>query len=123
MEKGGNAKLKEFFQRYDLNDEAQNVKFSTVAANYYKKWLLSMVQGTEFTEQAPLYDDGRKQFEMDFDVQEGAEEGADEDQEYDPSDPDKQLSRPDDMEQMKKKASDALKSGVSYLYWGASKVK
>ena len=65
MEKGGNAKLKEFFQRYDLNDEPQNEKYSTVAANFYKKWLLSIVQQEELTEQAPQFEDGRKQFQLD----------------------------------------------------------
>ena len=61
-----------------------------------------MAQGTEFTEAAPLYEDGRKQFEMDFAVEEGAIGGQEEDEDYDPADPDKQMARPDDMEQMKK---------------------
>jgi len=45
MELGGNTKLREFFQRYDLIDESQNDRYSTVASSFYKKWLLSLAQG------------------------------------------------------------------------------
>ena len=43
MQLGGNKKLQEFFARYDLNEESQNVRYSTVASNFYKKWLLATV--------------------------------------------------------------------------------
>ena len=56
---GGNGKLKEFFDRYDLNEESQNVKYSTVAAHYYKRWILAETQGEHFDEPAPLYEEGR----------------------------------------------------------------
>lgn len=59
MEMGGNQKLREFLQRYDLNDDAQNTKYNTAACDFYKKWLLSMAQGETFTNPAPLYEEGR----------------------------------------------------------------
>lgn len=49
MEMGGNGKLKEFFQRYDLNDESQNTKYATEASHFYKEWLLAMTQGEQYT--------------------------------------------------------------------------
>ena len=60
MEMGGNQKLREFFQRYDLNEESQNTRYNTVACNFYKKWLLATVKGDTFTEAAPLYEEGRQ---------------------------------------------------------------
>ena len=56
---GGNGKLKEFFDRYDLNEEGQNVKYSTVAAHYYKRWILAETKNEAFDEPAPLYEEGR----------------------------------------------------------------
>lgn len=45
MEVGGNAKFKEFLDRYGLVDESQNMKYSTVAADFYRRWIQSMVKG------------------------------------------------------------------------------
>merc|ERR1719498_684291 len=67
---GGNAKMREFFDRYDLNEESQNMKYSTVAAAYYKRWILAMTQGKEFTEAAPLYEEGRQQHAVEYEKKE-----------------------------------------------------
>lgn len=36
MNIGGNKPLHEFFQDYDLNDEAMSTKYKTKAAEYYR---------------------------------------------------------------------------------------
>lgn len=121
MELGGNGKLEEFFKRYDLCDESQNVRYSTAACQFYRKWLLSMAQGQTFTESAPLYEEGRKQVQVDSNAKDGADEGSL--KQNDPADPNSQVQKSDEMEQLKQQANAALKAGIGYIYWGASKVK
>jgi len=39
MALGGNKKLRDHFQNYDLNDETVQVRYNTKAADYYRKLL------------------------------------------------------------------------------------
>lgn len=60
IEEGGNAKLKSFFQTYDLNDVYDiKVKYNTKAADYYRKMNTAKALMLPFTEEIPSYDEGR----------------------------------------------------------------
>ena len=41
MALGGNKKLRDFFQNYDLNEEEVNVKYNSCASEYYRVLLRS----------------------------------------------------------------------------------
>ena len=61
---GGNCKLREFLSGYGLpgdNPYDFQEKYTTVACDYYRRWLLSQATSAPFTEQAPHYDAGRNQ--------------------------------------------------------------
>ena len=65
MALGGNKKLHEFFQNYDLNDESVQQRYNTRGAEYHRLMLRSMSDSIPFNEQAPTYDDGRDQIPVD----------------------------------------------------------
>ena len=48
MALGGNKKLKEFFQNYDLNDETVQIRYKTNAAGFYRVLLRSSSDGIPF---------------------------------------------------------------------------
>lgn len=47
----------EFCGRFDLNTHE---KYQTLAVQFYKRKIEAEAKGLEFTEEMPLYDDGRK---------------------------------------------------------------
>ena len=60
MKNGGNAALKEHFEKYDLNGQDIRVKYVTQAALHYRKKLASEASGAEFTDECPDVEQGRK---------------------------------------------------------------
>ena len=65
MALGGNQKLKEFFQIYDLNDESVQQRYNTRAADFYRLKLRSIGENIPFDEQNPSYEIGREQVPQD----------------------------------------------------------
>jgi len=60
IEEGGNAKLKAFFQTYELNDVYDiKVKYNTKAADYYRRMNNAKALMLPFTEEIPSFDEGR----------------------------------------------------------------
>ena len=60
IEEGGNAKLKAFFQTYDLNEVYDvKVKYNTKAADYYRRMNNAKALMLPFTEEIPSYEEGR----------------------------------------------------------------
>ena len=60
MEAGGNRKLKEFFAFYNLNDVYDiKVKYSTLAADYYRRRNYKLSEGKTISEEAPSFEHGR----------------------------------------------------------------
>lgn len=60
MEQGGNGKLQEFLNKYQLDDVYDiKVKYNTRAADYYRRRNNAMVTKQEFTEAEPALDVGR----------------------------------------------------------------
>lgn len=60
MENGGNRKLHEFFSNYSLNDIYDiKVKYSTKAAEFYRKRNAAQAQNQPFEEEAPDIHVGR----------------------------------------------------------------
>ena len=60
MSSGGNDKLAEFFDRYDLNAEKDiKVRYATKAAAYYRKRNAALATAADFTEEEPSYEEGR----------------------------------------------------------------
>lgn len=60
IEVGGNAALRLFFAKYDLQDVLDiKVKYNTRAAEYYRRLISAKVAEQEFSEEAPQYDAGR----------------------------------------------------------------
>ena len=60
IEEGGNAKLKAFFQTYDLNEVYDiKVKYNTKAADYYRRMNNAKALMLPFTEEIPTYEEGR----------------------------------------------------------------
>jgi hypothetical protein len=57
---GGNQKLKDFLNKFDLGSEPIKVKYTSQAAIFYRKKLLALCNGDEAQEQEPSYEDGRK---------------------------------------------------------------
>lgn len=60
MTLGGNGKLQEFLQKYDVMDESAKVRYKTNAAEYYRARLRSQVENQAFEEAEPTYDVGRE---------------------------------------------------------------
>lgn len=61
MALGGNKKLKDFFQNYDLNDESVQQRYNTRAADFYRLKLRSQGENIPFDETNPTYEIGREQ--------------------------------------------------------------
>lgn len=61
MALGGNKKLKNFLQMYDLNEEPVQMKYSTQAGHYYRILLRSESENIPVSEQEPQYDVARTQ--------------------------------------------------------------
>ena len=60
IEEGGNAKLKAFFQTYDLNEIYDvKIKYNTKAADYYRRMNNAKALMLPFTEEIPGYEEGR----------------------------------------------------------------
>lgn len=59
MKHGGNQPLCEFFDKYNLNEEEIKTKYTTVAAQYYRKKLLALANGQSLMESEPQYEEGR----------------------------------------------------------------
>jgi len=59
MALGGNKKLKDFYQKYDLLEEEVQMKYNSVAAEYYRVMLRSLAEGIQFAEDEPAYQEGR----------------------------------------------------------------
>ena len=47
---GGNKKLKDFFQNYDLNEESIQVRYNTRASDYYRVYLRCICENIPFGE-------------------------------------------------------------------------
>ena len=107
MALGGNKKLKEFFQIYDLNDESVQQRYNTRAADFYRLKLRSMGENIPFDEQNPSYEIGREQVPQD--EARSAEQIMQNNPPYQ-SDPNSS-------------ASDYLGTGMSYLQIAAQKAK
>lgn len=61
MFSGGNGKLKERFEKYDLFDQSVKDRYKTNAAVFYRKQLKSQVEETPLDEEAPTYEEGREE--------------------------------------------------------------
>ena len=61
MALGGNARLKSFFENYDLHEENLQLRYSTRAAEFYRLELRSNSEMIPFNEEKPSYDQGREQ--------------------------------------------------------------
>ena len=57
---GGNQKLKEFFNNYQLMDTPVHDRYTTNAAAYYRKMIKARSQGTTLDEAPPTFDKGRE---------------------------------------------------------------
>lgn len=62
MEHGGNHKLSEYLDKYDLNSEDIKVKYNTKAAQWYRKRLAASANGIidHFTDSELEYNEGKK---------------------------------------------------------------
>jgi hypothetical protein len=56
MQYGGNRKIREFFQKYDLNEESVSTRYATQAAAHYRQVLKSAADSVPFNEPPPTYD-------------------------------------------------------------------
>lgn len=61
MRLGGNTKLKEFFENYDLNDESPSSRYGTNASFFYREQLKNQCERVSFIKAPPTYDEGREQ--------------------------------------------------------------
>lgn len=59
MALGGNKALKAFYAKYDLIEEEVQMKYNSVAAEYYRVKLRSLAEGIQFSEDEPSFQDGR----------------------------------------------------------------
>jgi hypothetical protein len=65
MDKGGNENLYEYLQKYDLNSSDHIAKYTSKAAQYYRKLLSAKASNDESgiqaleTQGAPAYEEGR----------------------------------------------------------------
>lgn len=60
LELGGNARLKEFFTKYDLQDEDIVTKYNSKAAVYYRRCNQAAANNLPFFEAEPTYEQGRE---------------------------------------------------------------
>ena len=60
MTLGGNGRLHEFLQKYDLLDESAKVRYKTNAAEHYRAKLRNQCENLPFEEAEPTYDVGRE---------------------------------------------------------------
>lgn len=60
MESGGNQKLKDFLEKYSLNDEEIKLKYTTRASQFYRKQLQAQATRTPFFDPEPSVEEGRK---------------------------------------------------------------
>lgn len=58
MSSGGNSALKEFFNYYDLMESPSNIRYNTIAAEFYREMLVSVTKNPDFDLEFPLKDDG-----------------------------------------------------------------
>jgi len=65
MALGGNKKLKEFLQNYDLNDESVEQRLNTRASEYYRLCIRSQCETIIFSDKQPSYEIGREQIPSD----------------------------------------------------------
>ena len=61
MALGGNKKLRDQFQNYDLNDETVQIRYNTKAADFYRKYLRGLSENIPMNEGPPDYEVGRAQ--------------------------------------------------------------
>lgn len=59
MALGGNKKLRDFFEKYDLHEEEINNKYNSCAAEWYRGQLRSLGDGVPFNETEPSYEEGK----------------------------------------------------------------
>ena len=59
LEKGGNVRLREFCEKYNLLDVEIKLKYQTKALQYYRRKNEALALGKEFTEQEPSLEEGR----------------------------------------------------------------
>jgi hypothetical protein len=55
MALGGNKALKAFYAKYDLIEEEVQMKYNSVAAEYYRVKLRSLAEGIQFSEDEPSF--------------------------------------------------------------------
>lgn len=60
MALGGNKKMRDFFEKYDLHEEEINNKYNSCAAEWYRGQLRSLGDGVPFNEQDPSYEEGKQ---------------------------------------------------------------
>jgi len=65
MALGGNKKHKEFFQKYDLNDENVMNRYQTKASQFYRRQLRCASEMIPASEDQPTYEVGREQMSPD----------------------------------------------------------
>jgi hypothetical protein len=61
MALGGNKKLRDFYQNYDLNEENVQMRYNTRASDFYRLKLRCFSENIPFNEEAPNYEVGRDQ--------------------------------------------------------------
>jgi hypothetical protein len=59
LENGGNVRLREFCEKYNLLDVEIKLKYQTKALQYYRRKNEALALGKEFTEQEPSLEEGR----------------------------------------------------------------
>lgn len=60
LEAGGNAKLHDFVQKFDLNSVEIKIKYWTRAMMFYRRRNEAEALGRDFTEEEPSVEEGRK---------------------------------------------------------------
>ena len=53
MSMGGNLRLKKHFSEYDLLEEAPQMRYRTLAADYYRRMLRASASGESVLEEPP----------------------------------------------------------------------
>ena len=59
VKNGGNAKLKEFLEIYNLNEEPIKDKYNSKASEYYRRRLGAISNLHEFHEKTPSLEEGK----------------------------------------------------------------
>ena len=60
LKTGGNKRLFDFLRDYDLIYESPQMRYNTKAAKYYREWLVAFVDGRDFKEEPPGFDEGKE---------------------------------------------------------------